>query len=237
MRTIHGRIEVKPLGDTVFLGTVPLAEARSAIEASLNRFARVSAYESWLAKAQERALAEAVCVGDQLPSPAALTLDDLLPFVAPGFTRRSTRHRLEGSMAKKADFTEQEWDQLRQGATGAGMLVAVSDRSFRDSFKEASSLAKHLAGGRSGDSELIRELSSERGTGFGLTTSPQEIESEHARRAAVGASRRFESKAPEDVEAYKSFVLELAESVGKAAGGGDEAEAAAVEKIRSALGS
>jgi len=81
VRTMHGRIEVKPLGDTVFLGTIPLVEARSAIEASLNRFARVSVYENWLAKAEERALAEAVCVGDELPSPAALTLDDLLPFV------------------------------------------------------------------------------------------------------------------------------------------------------------
>ena len=40
-------------------------------------------------------------------------------------------------MASKTDFSEQEWDQLRKGATGAGMLVAVSDRSFLDSFKEA----------------------------------------------------------------------------------------------------
>jgi len=31
-------------------------------------------------------------------------------------------------------------------------------------------------------------------------------------------------------------VLEIAETVAKAAGGGDEAEAATVEKIRSALG-
>ncbi len=137
-------------------------------------------------------------------------------------------------MAQKTDFTEQEWDQLRKGATGAGMLVAVSDKSFFDSFKEAGSLAKHLAGGRSGESELIRELSSERGTGFGLTSSPQEIESEtlEALQAAVGT---LEAKAPDDVEAYKSFVLELAETVGKAAGGGDEAEATTVEKLRSAL--
>ena len=137
-------------------------------------------------------------------------------------------------MAQKTDFTEQEWDQLRKGATGAGMLVAVSDRSFFDSFKEAGSRAKHLAGGRSGESELVRELSSERGTGFGLTSSPQEIESEtlDALQAAVGT---LEAKAPDEVEAYKSFVLELAETVGKAAGGGDEAEAGTVEKLRSAL--
>ena len=83
VRTIHGRIEVRPLGDTMYLGAVPLAEARPAIQSSLNRFARVAAYESWLAKAQARALEEAICVGDRLPSPAALTLDDLLPFVTP----------------------------------------------------------------------------------------------------------------------------------------------------------
>ena len=45
----------------------------------------------------------------------------------------------------------------------------------------------------------------------------------------------LEAKAPDEVEAYKAFVLEVAEAVGKSAGGGDEAEAAAVEKIRSAL--
>ncbi len=76
---------MKPLGDTVFLGTVPLPEARAAIESSLNRFARVSVYESWLADAEERALAQAVCARDELPVPAALTLDDLLTFTAAGF--------------------------------------------------------------------------------------------------------------------------------------------------------
>ena len=138
-------------------------------------------------------------------------------------------------MAQKTDFTEQEWEQLRKGATGAGLLVSVSDRSFFDSFKEAGSLAKHLAGGRSGESELIRELASERGSGFGVKSSPQEIESEtlDTLRSAVEV---LEAKAPEEVEAYKSFVLEVAEKVGKAAGGGDAAEAATIEKIRSALG-
>ena len=82
VRTIHGSIEVKPLGDTVFLGTVPLPEARAAIASSLSRFARVSVYESWLEDAEAKALSEAVCIEDRLPAPAALTLDDLLPFTA-----------------------------------------------------------------------------------------------------------------------------------------------------------
>ena len=81
VRTIEGLIDVKPLGDTIYLGTVPLVEARPAIELSLNRFARASAYENWLAKAEAQALAAAVCVADELPAPAGLSLDDLLPFV------------------------------------------------------------------------------------------------------------------------------------------------------------
>jgi hypothetical protein len=137
-------------------------------------------------------------------------------------------------MAGKSDFTEEEWEQLRKGATGAGMLVAISDRSFFDSFKEASSLAKHLAGGRENASQLVRELAAERGTGFGLTDSPQEVEAETT--AALQASlQTLQAKAPDELEAYRAFVVELARSVGKAAGGGDEVEAAAVEKITAAL--
>jgi hypothetical protein len=138
-------------------------------------------------------------------------------------------------MAQKSDFTEQEWEQLRKGATGAGLLVSVSDRSFFDSFKEAGSLAKHMAGGRSHDSELVRELAGERGSGFGVRSSPEELETGtvEALRGAVGT---LQAKAPDEVEAYKAFVLELAEAVGKSAGGGDEAEAATIEKIRAALG-
>jgi hypothetical protein len=137
-------------------------------------------------------------------------------------------------MAQKSDFTEEEWDQLRKGATGAGLLVSASDRSFFDSFKEAGSLAKHLAGGRSGSSELIRELASERGMGFGVRSSSEEIESETV-EALQSAVSTLEAKAPDEVDAYRSFVLEVAEAVGKAAGGGDAAEAEAVEKIRAAL--
>jgi hypothetical protein len=137
-------------------------------------------------------------------------------------------------MATKSDFTEQEWDQLRKGATGAGLLVSASDRSFFDSFKEAGSLAKHLAGGRSDESELVRELAGERGTGFGVRSSQQEIESETV-EALRGAVSTLQSKSPGEVEAYRSFVLELAEAVGKAAGGGEAAEASTIETIRAAL--
>ena len=138
-------------------------------------------------------------------------------------------------MAGKADFTEQEWETLHKGVTGAGLLVSVSDRSFFDSFKEAGALAKHLAGARKdSSSQLVRELAETRGTGFGVTDSPAEIDSEtlDALRSAVAT---LESKAPDEVEAYKSFVLDVAQSVAQAAEGGSEVEGAVVGKVRSAL--
>jgi hypothetical protein len=138
-------------------------------------------------------------------------------------------------MAGKADFTEQEWETLHKGVTGAGLLVSVSERGFFDSFKEVGALAKHLAGARKdSSSQLVRELAEKRGTGFGVTSSPTEIESEtfEALRAAVAM---LESKAPDEVEAYKSFVLDVTQSVAEAADGGSEAEGAVVEKIKSAL--
>jgi hypothetical protein len=140
-------------------------------------------------------------------------------------------------MATKTDFTQEEWEALQKGLTGAGFLMAVSDRSFFDSFKEAGALARHLADARkSGSSELIRELGETRGTGFGLTSSPAEIESETL-EALRKAMQVLEAKAPEEADAYRSFVLEVAESVGNAAAGGEAAESDTLEKIRSALGS
>ena len=132
-------------------------------------------------------------------------------------------------------LTESEIETLRKGATGAGMLVAVADKSFFDSFKEAGAMAKHLATAKSGsESEVVRELAEGRGTGFGFTASPGEIESGtlEALRAAKGL---LEAKAPEELAAYRTFVLDLVRSVASAAEGGDEAEAAAIAKVEATL--
>ena len=138
-------------------------------------------------------------------------------------------------MAKKADFTEQEWESLQKGVMGAGLLVSVSDRSFFDSFKEAGALAKHVAQAkRSNSSELVRELADVHGTGFGLTSSPDAVEGQTL-EALQSAKATLASKAPDELDAYRDFVLEVAQSVADAAGGGESAEGGAIEKVRSAL--
>jgi hypothetical protein len=140
-----------------------------------------------------------------------------------------------GSMAKKSDFTEQEWEALQKGVVGAGLLVSLSDRSFFDTFKEAGALGRHVAQAKqASSSDLIRELADVRGTGFGLTSSPNEVEGETL-QALKSAKTTLESKAPDELDAYRQFVLEVAQSVSDAAGGGETAETGAIEKVRSAV--
>jgi hypothetical protein len=139
-------------------------------------------------------------------------------------------------MATKTDFSETEWEQLHTGVTGAGMLVAISDRGFWDSFKEAKALAKHMAEAHQrSDSLLVRGLAGEKGTGFSVRDNPQEIEQETV-AALQGAVATLQQKAPDELDAYRHFVVDVAESVSAAAKGGEQAEAAEIAKIKQALG-
>jgi hypothetical protein len=132
-------------------------------------------------------------------------------------------------------LTENEIETLRKGAMGAGLLVSVSDRKFFDTFKEAGTLAKHVAVARgSSESTVVRQAAEGHGTGFGMTTPPDQIEQGtlDALRSAVTV---LEAKAPNELAAYRAFVLDLARSVAAAAPGGDQAEAGAIAKIEAAL--
>jgi hypothetical protein len=140
-------------------------------------------------------------------------------------------------MATKADFTDEEWKAMQEGITGAGMYVAIIDRGFFDSFKEASALAHHLREAQQhSDSVLIRDLATGHDKPFGMTASQQEIEqtTEATLKQAVSI---LEAKSPEDVAAYKQLVLDVAQSVAEAAKGVSDQENQALDHIRAALGS
>ena len=135
-------------------------------------------------------------------------------------------------MAKKADFTEQEWESLQKGVVGAGLLVSLSDRSFFDTFKEAGALGKHVAQAKQGSSsDLVRDLADLHGTGFGLTSSHDKVENEAWRR---GPQRR--RRVGPDDRSRTGSSSSRCQSVADAAGGGDAAESGAIEKVRSAVG-
>ena len=138
-------------------------------------------------------------------------------------------------MAGKADFTEDEWKDLQQGVTGAGLLVSAAHRDFTDSFGEASTVAKQLAAHRESESQLVRELSASHGTGFGLVASPKEVV--QGTLDALGAAVAvLGAKAPEELEAYRGFVLDVATAAAEAKGGVKDEETAAIERITAALG-
>jgi hypothetical protein len=79
VRSMHGRLEVRPLEPTTSLGALPLAAARPAIVIALNRFARVLAYERWLLTREAKILQDATCAGDELPQTGPVSPDELLP--------------------------------------------------------------------------------------------------------------------------------------------------------------
>ena len=81
----------------------------------------------------------------------------------------------------------------------------------------------------------MRELAATHGTGFGFTASKDKVEAEtmDVLRASVAT---LSAKAPDELDAYRQFVLGTAEAVAEAKGGVTAAETAAIEAIRDALG-
>jgi len=125
---------------------------------------------------------------------------------------------------------------MQEGITGAGMFVALVDRGFFDSFKEANALAHHLRDAHAhSESVLVRDLAAGHDRPFGATASPEEVE-----RSTVAALEQavavLEAKSPEDLPAYRQLVLDVSESVAQAAKGVSPQENEALDHIRAALG-
>ena len=82
----------------------------------------------------------------------------------------------------------------------------------------------------------MREIAHARGTGFGFTDSPQEVEAGtlEALRSSIGT---LGAKAPDEVDAYRDLVRGTATRVAEAKGGVTEVETATIAKLEEALGS
>jgi hypothetical protein len=152
-------------------------------------------------------------------------------------------------MTRKADFNAEEWSTIVEGPLYAGMRVISADRG--GTLRESLALGRvyQEARGRHGDSELLDEL----------VKSPPSIDPDRVREAggniAAVASERLreaiailEAKAtPEEVDAYKRFVMTVAQAVAGAHKEGgflgiggkqiSDAENQALDEISTALGS
>jgi hypothetical protein len=77
-----GSYTVTPLGGALPLGAVPYVNARAAIRTALVSFARTQGYEDGARKRAESALNRTICLRDDLPSSALVSVSTYLPFLA-----------------------------------------------------------------------------------------------------------------------------------------------------------
>ncbi len=149
-------------------------------------------------------------------------------------------------MTGKADFTDEEWEQILQGPPTAGLIVITAQRggSFRESFSMAKAYSE--ARRQHGDSELLDTIASTKPeVDHTRYHSPEELK-ENGLQHLRDAVALLEQKAtPEEVDEYKRFVINLAQRVAEAHKEGflglsgervSDAEREAIEEIAQALG-
>jgi hypothetical protein len=77
-----GSYTVTPLDQPLPLGAVPLRSVRPAIRRALVSFAGTQAYDDFFGRRTASALNRTICLRDDLPSPAVVSVSTYLPFLA-----------------------------------------------------------------------------------------------------------------------------------------------------------
>jgi hypothetical protein len=140
-------------------------------------------------------------------------------------------------MTGKADFTTDEWEAVLKGPPSAGMIVITAQRG--GTLRESFSMAKAYAETRQqhGDSQLLDEIASTKPEIDHTRYHSVEELKEHGLAHLRDAVALLEGKAaPEEVDEYRRFVLNLANRVAEAHKGVSDAERGAMEEIAQALG-
>src|SRR6476646_3741795 len=112
-------------------------------------------------------------------------------------------------MTGKADFTEEEWELLREGPATAGMYLVTASKG--GSFRESWALAKTYAEARQvrGESELLDALVAEKPPVKRYDSSEQ-LEHEGLGKLSQAVELLEQKADPGEVEGYRHFVLEVA---------------------------
>ena len=149
-------------------------------------------------------------------------------------------------MTRKEQFNAEEWERLAQGPPLAAILVITASRG--GSMRESLSAGEVYAEARKDKDapELIAELLASRPTvDPGRASSPEELHSQTVQHLRDATTLLDERATPEEAEAYKRFVIDVAQRAAerhKEGGflgvGGQrisDAEAAALAEIAAAL--
>jgi hypothetical protein len=143
-------------------------------------------------------------------------------------------------MTAKADFTEDEWATIEAAPLVAGMMVITA--SGGGTWRETFALARAWtdARGQHGASELLDDIVADRPKldrhEYG---SEEELHAKGQEQLAAAKALLAAKATPEDLDAYRAFVLGAAERVARAhKEGGQEIspeEQAALDEIRDRL--
>lgn len=143
-------------------------------------------------------------------------------------------------MTGSADFTAEEWEDIIEGPTAAGTLVALAHRggSFRESFSMAKAYTE--ARKQSGASELLDVIVSTKPKVERVRPGSADELAAHVTeklRAAIGLLQQ--KATPEEIEDYRQFVVGLAQRVAESHKEDGQAvapeEQAAIDQITAAL--
>jgi hypothetical protein len=140
----------------------------------------------------------------------------------------------------KADFTEAEWDTVLHGPTTAGMIVLTAQRggTFRETF--AITRAYLDARKQPGQSELVDEIvRAKPALDHTRYHSPEELKSAGLRHLTEAIATLEEKATSDEVDAYREFVVTLAEDVANAhrehGVNVSDAEQAALDEVKAAI--
>jgi hypothetical protein len=117
-------------------------------------------------------------------------------------------------MTGQADFTEEEWTTILEGPTSAGMHVIVSDRG--GTARETFSMAKAYTEARkqAGQSELLDTIvSSKPKVDNERAATPEELGANQLQKIRDAVALVEQKASASELEAYKGFVVGLAERV------------------------
>jgi len=141
-------------------------------------------------------------------------------------------------MTGSADFSPEEWKIVSEAPTSAGMIVSTAQHG--GSFREVFAMAKAYTEARKehGDSALLDELVSHKPEMDKTKAHSAEELKEHGLQRIREAVALVEQKAaPEELAAYRRFIVSLAERVAGAKADVSDSEKAAIAEITTALGS
>ena len=144
-------------------------------------------------------------------------------------------------MTDKSTFTDEEWQQILEGPTSAGMIVltAQSGGSFRESWAMAKAYVE--ARQHHGSSELLDQIVAEKPkrdkTHYHSPEEQKQGGLAHLQQAVAVLGQKATQQ---EVDDYTAFVLMLADRVANAHREGgvavSDAERSAIDEIAAALG-